>query len=88
MEKETFAKLFDFPGQQVLVTKDFSDDENAIIRITTQIDQVEQSVSMSFKSYGSMDKAFNEYNKQNAEKFLNTMLQMWGVDDSDPASSD
>lgn len=83
MKKETFAKLFEFPEQQVLVTKDFSDDENAIIRITTQINQVEQCVSMSFKRYDDMEKAFDEYDAVKAEKFVNTMIGMWGVDDAE-----
>ena len=83
MKKETFAKLFDFGGQQVLVRKDFSDDEVCILRITTQIDQVEQSVSMSFKRYDDMEKAFDEYDVTKAANFHNSMLKMWGTDDAE-----
>jgi hypothetical protein len=67
-----FAKLFEIDNNQILITKDYDYDEDVyLLKQRTSFDEVDPSMSMSFDSEEKRDNAFNDYNQDNAQKFLN-----------------
>jgi hypothetical protein len=68
---ETFAKIFDLPARQVLVTTEYDpDEEEWKLRTETRYDGMMIAISGSYSSKESLDEAFGKYNQSNAEALL------------------
>lgn len=72
---ERFAKLYEFPVHQVLITKDYdSESESYKIAISTVINGIAFKYTADFKSAEKCDGSFKSYNKANAFTFLQNIL--------------
>lgn len=83
--KNQFAKLFDLEDHQVLITKDEDEDAKEFsITQTTQIDGCDPSASLFFTNQDIRDSAFDSYNKEAAQRFLDSMIELLGPSTDTP----
>lgn len=72
-----FAKVFEIDTNQVLITKEFDEnDDTYLLKQTTEFDEVTPAMSMGFDTEEKRDKAFEDYNEENAQMFLNVINSM------------
>lgn len=77
MKKTTFAKLFEFPLHQVLVTKAVEDDEIGM-NIQSQLFGKEfVTIRYKFKDMKALNKAFDEYTQEKADQYLKNAIKMF-----------
>jgi len=66
-----FAKLFELGNNQVLLIKEYEEEEDIFqVSQTTWIDNVSYSIKLSMKSEVSRNKYFEKYNEEDAKHFL------------------
>jgi hypothetical protein len=70
-----FAKLFEIEYYQVLITKDDVEDGFNITQ-HTDLGDVRPSMAIGFNTEEKRDKCFDDYSKNNAEKFLSIIQSM------------
>jgi len=73
--KFEFAKIFELEDYQVLITKD-EDDEKYRIMQSTQLEDCMPSLALGYELESTRDKHFNEYNIDNAQKFLDMLKKV------------
>lgn len=73
-----FAKIFDLPEYQVVVAKDFSDQEDdeceGQIIATTFIDGVKVEMKYGYRDIENRDRDFDDYDAVGAERFVQSMI--------------
>jgi hypothetical protein len=75
MKKIIFAKLFELKYHQVLITKEDTEDEFNVAQ-QTDLGNVQPKLSLCFDVEKKRDKCFNDYNQENAEKFISVIKSM------------
>ena len=76
LQLQTFCKIFDVAGGQVLVTKTWDAEAHACaISETVQIPGVELSAIELFKSRQERDMAFEAYGQPDAEMYYENYIQ-------------
>ena len=76
--KNEFAKLFNFEEHQVIVFKRTNTDDETfeVVRITAVEDALAES-ALGFKVESKRDEVFENFNSENANEFLKTILSMF-----------
>lgn len=76
--KNQFCKIFEVQEHQVLYRNSSNDEGEEAIIITTQIDGLEMSATMTgFEANNTTaDEQFQKINQQKAESFFNSMYQL------------
>ena len=76
--KEIFAKLIELKEGQVLITKSYKDEKQN--PYTLDINTLFQGISFTHSAYFSdeenRDKAFDEYNENDAQNFFNSIKNL------------
>lgn len=73
-----FAKLYDIGDDQLLVTKDYDDEDNLFsLKVTTQFDGVSYSMYPSFSSEEDRDEAFNAFDLKMANTHYKAIEQIF-----------
>ena len=76
--KEINFKIIELPTHQILVSKDFDNDEDSSLLVVTFFDDgIKVNQSFWYKDEDVRDKAFNDFSDETATKFLNNALQMF-----------
>lgn len=73
-----FAKLFDLKKGQVLVTRNYDDDDSDSpykVQQVTEINGIRATIGFCFKGKKIADKCFNDYSEKTAQDFYNNMLE-------------
>lgn len=81
--KETFARIFELPDHQVLITKiDAEEDIDSPFKVvqTTLHRGVKADISLCYAEEEKRDEIFQTYNENNAESFVVTVIKF--VDDN------
>ncbi len=74
MSKIIFSKIIELEQCQVLVTKDYDDEEGKPqLVISTHIDGGVPTIKMGFSDTDKRDDAFNQYNETSAQSFYERM---------------
>jgi hypothetical protein len=73
-----FAKIFEIEDHQVLIMKDDTEHEFEVKQIV-DFDEVRPVMSLGFDSEEKRDECFNNYSKENAEKFYNVVSNMLNI---------
>lgn len=74
---EIWAKLFEANGRQVLVTKDYDDDEFPKVSFAVRIDGAELSLGPVFKGENGekdRDKVFEDADQEMADNFTKSFI--------------
>lgn len=76
--KEVNFRIIELPTHQVLLTKDFDDDEYSgpILVITFFLDGVKIVHKPSYSDEEKRDKVFNEFTEGQAQKAVDTAMEM------------
>ncbi len=75
-----FAKLFDLPEHQVIVAKDFSNEDEEMegqLVVTTFIDSVKVQMKYGFEKLADRDQAFEKYDRAAAEKLISSSINLF-----------
>lgn len=78
MKKIQFAKIFELETHQVLITKDYEDHEKFKVNQITDLEDCMPTLALVFDDEEKRDKCFDDYNEENAKKFLANILKMLG----------
>lgn len=77
MSKITFCKIIELENHQVLIMKATDpDDYQFLVNVTTDFEDVRPSIGMGFDDEAKRDKCFEDYNEEQAKKFIETMKEM------------
>lgn len=72
-----FARLFELADHQVLLMKDYDDEEEKFyVSQTTWIDNISYSMRLGMNNEESLDKYFDEYNEEEAKYYLNSVMNL------------
>lgn len=74
--KEINYKLFELPTHQVLVEKDFSENEEPMLTITFHQGGVRIAQKLAFAKDKVRDMAFDTFNAEKAQRILTDTLKM------------
>lgn len=76
MEKQTHFRIIELPTHQVLITKDFDNDEDntPLLVITLFIDNCRAEIKMGFDNEKKRNEAFINYSEKSAKTLLKTAL--------------
>jgi hypothetical protein len=76
--KNQFAKLFELDNHQVLVTKNYDQDETGkdvfLMEVSTSLNSIQPTMKAHYPTEEKRDQQFEKYDKHNAQKFLEHML--------------
>lgn len=72
-----FARLFELADHQVLLMKDYDDEEEKFyVSQTTWIDNISYSMRLGMNNEESLDKFFDKYNEEEAKCYLNSVMNL------------
>ena len=72
-----FARLFELADHQVLLMKDYDDEEEKFyVSQTTWIDNISYSMRLGMNNEESLDKYFDKYNEEEAKCYLNSVTNL------------
>lgn len=72
-----FARLFELDDHQVLLMKDYEDEEEKFyVSQTTWIDSISYSMRLGMKNEESRDKYFDKYNEEEAKRYLTSVTNL------------
>ena len=76
MKKQTHFRIIELATHQVLLTKDFDEDEEntPLMTVTIFKDNCRAEVKMGFDTEEKRDEVFNEFTIESAEKLLKNVL--------------
>lgn len=76
--KEVHFRIFELQSHQVLITKDFDDDEDSkpLITVTFFLDNVKVTQKAGYANEEDRDKNFIAFNDEKAQIFLNATMKM------------
>lgn len=73
-EKITYFRIIELPTHQVLVTKDWNDDEDPIISVTFFLEGMKITQSLGYTEAEKRDGAFDKFNDKYAQAMLDMVL--------------
>ena len=72
-----FARLFELADHQVLLMKDYDDEEEKFyVSQTTWIDNISYSMKLGMNNEESLDKYFDKYNEEEAKRYLDSVTDL------------
>lgn len=72
-----FARLFELDDHQVLLMKDYDDEEEKFyVSQTTWIDSISYSMRLGMKNEESRDKYFDKYNEEEAKRYVTSVTNL------------
>ena len=72
-----FARLFELADHQVLLMKDYNDEEEKFyVSQTTWIDNISYSMKLGMNNEESLDKYFDKYNEEEAKRYLDSVTDL------------
>ena len=77
--KEVNFRLIELPTHQVLLTKDFDEDEESspLLTVTFFLDGVKVSQKIGYSEEEKRDKIFNDFTDEQAQTMLNNTLAIF-----------
>jgi hypothetical protein len=76
MPLNVFARLFVVGDQQVLITKEYDEEENGFHLLQrTEYDSVSPTLKVGFKTEEECDKHLEDYNQEDAISFIKLVQQ-------------
>ncbi|MES2382497.1 MAG: hypothetical protein V4538_15725 [Bacteroidota bacterium] len=78
MKKQISFRIIELPTHQVLVSKDFDQDENdkPLLVLTFNLDGLIMSVKMGYDNETDRDKYFDTISEETAQTFLNDFIKL------------
>jgi len=78
MKKQIQFRIIELPTHQILITKDWDEDEDCspILVITIFHDGIKANQKLGFDKEKKRDKAFDSFNEEHAKSMLESFLQM------------
>ena len=77
MSKLKFAKIFELGDYQVLITKEYEpEDDSFKVVQTTDLEKCRPSLSLGFEKEEKCTECFDNYNEENAQRFLTQIQSM------------
>lgn len=73
-DKQTHFRIIELPTHQVLITKDWDDDEHPIVSVTFFLDGMKITQSLGYTELEKRDSAFESFNDAHAQGFLDFVL--------------
>lgn len=73
--REINFRIIELPERQVLLTKDFDEDE-IILSVSFFLGGVKAVMSLGYESEDSRDKLFNDFTEEMAQDFVNNYLNL------------
>lgn len=80
MNKIEFAKIIELPENQIVILKNYNDEEDSEspfqMSVQTAFEGMVPKITMGFNTEDKRDEAFTNYNEEKAIKFVDTMKLM------------
>lgn len=70
MKKYTFCKIFDLEDRQILIEKDYSNEDDYKIKVSTSDEEVLTSLSLGFLKEEEADKYFESVTKEEVLEYF------------------
>jgi hypothetical protein len=78
METLRFAKILEVDNHQVLIVKEYDDEDDAYkVNQTTEKEGVRITMAFGFTDKHSCDDCFSKYSDENARKFLESLTSLF-----------